>query len=115
MDFSLSFTLSLGALVMSNHVMPIRTYLIVFSVLIALTGLTVWAAYMDFGAWDVTVALGIASFKAILVVLYFMHVKENEPLIGLFIVGGVFWLAVMLVFTVADYVTREWLPVEGWF
>jgi len=95
--------------------MPIRTYLLVFAILIGLTGLTVWAAFVDLGAFGTVAALTIAGVKAALVVLFFMHVKYNEELIGLFIVGGVFWLLVMLVFTLSDYRTREWLPVEGWF
>ena len=99
---------------MSNHIMPVRTYLLVFAVLIALTGLTVWVAFLDLGNLSILVALGIAGVKATLVVLFFMHVKYNEQLIGLFIVGGVFWLGVMLVFTLTDYLSRDLLPVEGW-
>ena len=99
---------------MSSHVIPLKIYWGIFFALVALTGVTVGVAYIDLGAFNLFVALGVAGVKATLVVLYFMHVKYSERLIGLFMIGGVFWLCIMLLFLLTDYMSRGWLPVEGW-
>jgi cytochrome c oxidase subunit 4 len=95
------------------HVMPISTYLYVFFALMAGTAATVAAAYVDLGWANNAVALGIAITKATLVILFFMHVKENTRLIPAVIFSGVFMLLILLVNLLADYGTRGWLGVEG--
>ena len=95
------------------HVMPVSTYLFVFLALLGFTALTVAAAYVDLGWANNAVALGIAITKATLVVLYFMHVKENSRLIPAVIFSGLFMLLLLLVNLLADYGTRGWLGVEG--
>lgn len=95
------------------HVMPVSTYLFVFLALLAFTALTVAAAYVDLGWANNAVALGIATAKATLVVLFFMHVKENSRLIPAVIFSGLFMLLLLLVNLLADYGTRGWLGVEG--
>ena len=52
---------------------------------------------------------GIASVKALLVVLYFMHVKYASKLTWLFVASGFFWLIIMLVITMNDYSSRGWM------
>ena len=99
---------------MSAHVLPIRVYLVVFVALLVLTSATVMVAFVDLGTLNLFVALGIAGLKATMVVMYSMHVKYNERLIGLFVMGGVFWLTVMLFFLLTDYWSRGWQPVPGW-
>lgn len=95
------------------HVMPVSTYVWVFLALMVGTALTVAAAYVDMGWANNAVALGIAIAKATLVVLYFMHVKENSRLIPAVIFSGLFMLLLLLVNLLADYGTRGWLGVEG--
>lgn len=95
------------------HVMPVATYVWVFLALMAGTALTVAAAYVNMGWANNAVALGIAIAKATLVVLYFMHVKENSRLIPAVIFSGLFMLLILLVNLLADYGTRGWLGVEG--
>ncbi len=97
----------------STHVMPVSTYLLVFLALLGFTALTVAAAYVDLGWANNAVALGIAITKATLVVLFFMHVKENSRLIPAVIFSGLFMLLLLLVNLLADYGTRGWLGVEG--
>jgi cytochrome c oxidase subunit IV len=75
------------------------------------TGITVWAAYHNFGLFNIIIALAIASFKATLVVLYFMHARYSPKRTQLVIVCSVFWLAILLGLTLSDYATR--LPREG--
>lgn len=89
-----------------HHVTSIGTYLIVFASLIALTALTVVAAFQDLGAFNNVVALGIAVVKGTLVVLFFMHVRHATTLVKFVVVAGFFWLAILIGLTFADYATK---------
>ena len=71
------------------------------------TGITVWAAFQNFGKFNIVIALAIATIKATLVVLYFMHARYSPKRTQLVIVCAVFWLAIMLSLTLADYNTRR--------
>lgn len=97
----------------STHVLPLRIYFGVFLALLVLTGTTVGVAFVDLGPLNNVVALGIAVLKASLVILFFMHVRYATRLTGLVIVSGIFWLAIMVGLTLADYATRGWLGVAG--
>jgi cytochrome c oxidase subunit 4 len=72
-----------------------------------LTAATVGAAYVNLGAFNIVVALAIATLKATLVVLYFMHARYSPKRTQLVIVCAVFWLAIMLALTLSDYTTRD--------
>lgn len=96
---------------MSGHVSPIRVYLTIFGALMVLTGLTVFAAFVNLGPFNPVVALVIATFKATLVVLYFMHVKYNSKLTKLVVMTGIFFLAILLTETMMDYASRGLLPM----
>ena len=96
---------------MSGHISPVRLYVLIFLTLMVLTAVTVAVAYVNLGELNKVVALGIATFKATLVVLYFMHVKYSSRLTKLVVVSGFFFLIVLLGLTMADYASREWLPV----
>ena len=87
----------------SNHVVSIRVYLGVFLALLVLTGVTVWAASHDFGGWNMLVALGIAVLKAVLVILFFMHVKYSSRLTKLVVGSAFVLLAIMILGTMHDY------------
>lgn len=95
----------------SHHIVPIPVYLAIFGALLILTGVTVWVAFQDMHGADwmhTPLALGIATAKAILVVLWFMHVKYSVRLVWVFIVSGLLWLAILLAVTGGDYVGRRW-------
>ena len=94
---------------MSGHVSPLKLYIGIFTALMVLTTVTVLVAYVNLGEWNKVVALGIASFKATLVVLYFMHVKYASRMTKLIVVTGLFFLAILLSLTMADYSSREWV------
>ena len=96
---------------MSQHVVSPRIYFAVFTSLMLLTALTVWAAFQDLGPFNLVVALGIATLKATLVVLYFMHVRYSGRLIWLVIASALFWLVIMFALTISDYSSRGWLPI----
>jgi cytochrome c oxidase subunit 4 len=96
---------------MSAHIVPPRTYIVIFLALMLGTGLTVMAAFYDFpGPLNVVVALTIACIKATLVVLFFMHVRYSGRLIPLVIVAALLWLVILFAITFSDYWTRQWLP-----
>ena len=94
---------------MSEHIVPRSTYYVIFGLLMFCTYLTVQAAYIDLGALNAVVALAIATFKAVIVVLFFMHVKYSTRLTWLVVLGSVFWLAILLALTLGDYLTRSWM------
>lgn len=96
---------------MSEHVVSLKTYFIIFGALLVLTGATVWVAYFDLGQLNVIVALSIAVLKATLVVLYFMHLRYSSKLTWVFVGAGFFWLAILVAFTLSDYATRNWVVI----
>jgi cytochrome c oxidase subunit 4 len=102
---------------MSNshaHVItPVRTYAVVFGLLLILTYVTYLVATQDYGAWNTPIALGVALFKASLVIIYFMGVRYNTPLTKAVVVAGFFWLIILFGMTMGDYVSRSWLGVPG--
>ena len=91
----------------SEHIVSPVVYMGIFLALLVGTGLTVWAAFQNFGPFNIVIALGIASIKATLVVLYFMHARYSPKRTQLVIVCAIFWLAIMLSLTLADYQTRN--------
>ena len=95
-----------------HHIMPVRTYVLVWLALVIGTISTyLIAEYVDIGPGNIVVALIIAFTKMSLVVYFFMHVKYNDTLTRLFVAGGFFWLLILIVITMADYGSRGWLPI----
>ena len=94
---------------MSGHVSSVKMYVGIFLTLMVLTAVTIAVAFVSLGEFNKVVALGIASFKATLVVLYFMHVKYASRLTKLVIVTGFFFLAILLGETMIDYASRTWV------
>jgi cytochrome c oxidase subunit 4 len=91
---------------MSNHILPKKTYYLVGAALMVLLALTVGVALVPLGPFNVLVALAIAVTKALIVVLYFMHVKYNSRLTWVFASGGVLWLLIMIILTMGDFIAR---------
>jgi cytochrome c oxidase subunit 4 len=88
---------------------PLPTYFAVFAALLAGTALTVYASGLDLGRFNAAVALTIASIKATLVALFFMHIKgASEKLTKLVVIAALFFLLLLLGLTMTDYSTRLW-------
>jgi cytochrome c oxidase subunit IV len=88
---------------------PLKGYFIVWIALMIGTGLTVYAATLDLAPYNAAVALGIATIKATLVALFFMHVYHaSERLTKLVVISALFFLMLLLGLTMADYATRLW-------
>lgn len=91
----------------SEHIIPSRLYYIIWATLMCLTVITAVVAFVDLGPFNTVVALLIATFKATLVVLFFMHVKyTSEKMTKAVILSAVFWLMLLLIISLADYSTR---------
>ena len=95
-----------------GHVLPLRVYIGVFLALLAGTALTTWVSTLDLGHLNDPVALSIAGVKAVLVILFFMHVRYQTKLVWVFSIAGFVWLVLFFILILADYETR--LPVPGW-
>lgn len=95
---------------MSEHIVSVRVYFAIFLALLVGTALTVLAAFIDF-PWrlNTIVALSIATVKATLVVLYFMHVRYSTRLVWVIVASALFWMGILFAFTFSDYFTRSWL------
>ncbi|MGH9641754.1 MAG: cytochrome C oxidase subunit IV family protein [Terriglobales bacterium] len=92
-----------------EHITSIGSAVTIWIILLICTALTAAVAFVDLGPANTIVALSIATFKAILVVLFFMHVKyTHEKLTGLVIVSAIAFLLILLGLSMADYTTRLW-------
>ena len=94
---------------MTNHVAPKTMYYWVFIALIVGTGLTVAAAEVDMGPLNNIVMLAIACTKALLVILFFMHVRWSSRLTWVTVASGFFWLLILFGLTMTDYMSRGWV------
>jgi cytochrome c oxidase subunit 4 len=89
--------------------MSSKFYYAIWIALLCLTVITAAVSFVDLGPFNAVVALVIATFKALLVVLFFMHVKyTSEKLTKIVIVAAIFWLFLLLALSMADYATRLW-------
>lgn len=92
---------------MSEHIMSSKFYYTIWIALLCLTVITAAVSFVDLGPFNTVVALVIATIKALLVVLFFMHVKyTSEKLTKIVIVSAIFWLFLLLSLSMADYATR---------
>ena len=94
---------------MSQHGDSLGTYLAVFATLLVFTAITVAVAFVDLGVMSNVVALGIATVKATLVLLFFMHVRGSSALTKVAIASGIVFFAILVAFTLSDTLTRQLL------
>jgi cytochrome c oxidase subunit 4 len=92
-----------------HHVTALGVYFSVFAVLVIGTLLTWYASTVNLGWANTPIALLIATIKAVLVILFFMHVIYSTRLTWVVIVAAFLWLGVLFVLTFADYLTRAWV------
>lgn len=88
----------------------VKTYTVIFIVLMLLLAATVAVAFLPLGRLNDLIALVIAFVKASLVVLFFMHVRYSSPLTWLALAAALLCLGILLVLSMADYDTRAWIP-----
>jgi cytochrome c oxidase subunit 4 len=92
-----------------QHAHPtVKLYLVIIATLMVLTCLTWAIAFKDLGIWNPVVALAIACTKAVLVILFFMHVYYSSKLTKVTVAAGFFWLLIMITLSLSDYISRDW-------
>jgi cytochrome c oxidase subunit 4 len=91
-----------------HHIVSPVIYIIIGASLLVLTGLTVAASFVEMGVFNPIVALLIACIKAVLVVLFFMHVKYSTKLTKLTVFCGLFTFMALIGMTLSDYFSRAW-------
>jgi cytochrome c oxidase subunit 4 len=89
-----------------HHILPFNLYVKILLSLLVLTVVTVWVAQFDFGSLNTLIAMLVATVKATLVALYFMHLKYDDKMNTVCLLGGVFFLIVMFAFIAIDVYTR---------
>ena len=92
-----------------SHPTPLL-YLGILVALVIGTCLTWSIAFVDLGKWNPVIALTIAVIKAVLVILFFMHVFYSNKLTKITVAAGFFWLMIMITMSLSDYLTRTFLP-----
>jgi cytochrome c oxidase subunit 4 len=97
-----------------THIVPLPIYFAVFGALLVGTGLTVWAATVDLGRFNIVLALLIACVKASLVVLFFMHIYYSSKMTKTVLVAGFATLLIMFFFTSADLIASGWFNGNPW-
>jgi cytochrome c oxidase subunit IV len=95
------------------HIVPLKTNLAVFVALLVMLLATVGAAELDLGRLNTIVALSIAVAKALIIMLYFMHVKYSGRITKVFAGAAFFWLGILIALSMSDYLTRGWLGIDG--
>jgi cytochrome c oxidase subunit 4 len=95
-----------------SHIVPVSLYVAIWAALMIGTALTVLAASVELGVFNIVVALLIATIKGTLVVLFFMHLRYSTKLTMVTVIAAVFWLFIMFSLTLTDYLTRHW-PTFG--
>ena len=93
----------------AGHVAPKSLYYQIFAALLIGTALTIAVAFVDLGAFNNVAMLTIAAGKALLVILFFMHVRWGTRLTSLVVASGFFWLLILLTITMSDFLTRGWI------
>src|SRR5258705_1364644 len=91
-----------------HHIVGPKTYAIIFVTLLTFTGITVAAAFVNLGILNPIVALAIACTKAVIVMLFFMHVFYQSKLIKLTVGAGFFTFLALVIMTLSDYISRAW-------
>ena len=91
-----------------HHIVGPKTYAIIFITLLTFTGITVAAAFVNLGILNPIVALAIASTKAVIVILFFMHVYYQSKLVKMTVAAGFFTFLILITMTLTDYISRAW-------
>jgi cytochrome c oxidase subunit 4 len=96
-----------------HHVESVRTYVIVYIVLMALLGATVGAWYFNLGLLGILLGDMVGIVKATIIILFFMHVRHSSKMVWVIAVSGFIWLAILIILTLGDYASRMWSPAAS--
>ncbi|MDC3288032.1 cytochrome C oxidase subunit IV family protein, partial [Candidatus Marinimicrobia bacterium] len=85
-----------------HHITPLKTYLAVAGTLFFLTVVTVWVSYFDFGSFNIVIAMGVATLKASIVALFFMHLLWDDKKNLTMFVMSLMFLGIFITVTLLD-------------
>ena len=85
-----------------------RTYIWTGATLLGLLALTIAIAYLNLGPFNTVASTAISVASTTLIILFFMHVRYSQPLLWVFVGAGFFWLGIMFVLALSDFMTRGW-------
>ncbi len=91
-----------------HHIIGPKVYGTILLCLLVLTGVTTGVAFINLGIFSPIVAVGIACIKAVLVILFFMHIRYSSRLMMLTVASGFFTFLVLITMTLSDYMSRTW-------
>lgn len=97
----------------SHHIIAVKTYVMIYWILMAFLLATVLASDLPDGFPHLLIAMTIALIKAVLIVLFFMHVYYSAPLTWITAIGSFLWVGLLLGFLLSDYWSRNWLNILG--
>ena len=92
----------------THHVVGPKIYLLILGALLILTATTTGAAFINMGVFSPIVALAIACLKAVLVILFFMHIRYSSTLMKLTVCAGFFTFMILIGMVMTDYISRAW-------
>lgn len=96
-----------------QHVIPSSVYVGIWAALMVLTATTVFASFIELHEWNIVLALVIATIKATLVALFFMHLYYSSKLTKVTMIAAIFFLFLLLALSMTDYLTRNWMTNPG--
>jgi cytochrome c oxidase subunit 4 len=96
------------------HVVPLRVLLAVWAALVLLTWITVAVAHVDLGNLNLWIAMTIATVKASLVALYFMHLRYDKPFYGVILVGALLFVMLFIGLAMMDTLAYEHQLIPGY-
>lgn len=91
-----------------HHVVGPKVYISILILLLVMTAVTTGAAFINMGVFSPVVALAIACFKAVMVILFFMHIRYSSKVMMLTVSAGFFTFLVLITMTLSDYFSRSW-------
>ncbi len=91
-----------------HHIVGPKTYFAILVLLLVMTAVTTGAAFVNMGVFSPIVALAIACFKAVMVILFFMHIRYSSKVMMLTVGAGFFTFLILITMTLSDYISRAW-------
>jgi cytochrome c oxidase subunit IV len=98
---------------MTEPILSTKNYVLAYVGLLALLALNVGLGYINMGWVNMFVALTIATMQAAILALVLMHGLFEKVLVRLIMAGALLWFMILMTLTMADYITRNWVPVSG--
>ncbi len=96
---------------MAERILPARTYVQVYFLLLCITCLSVGCSFLQLiHVWHVVIGVCLGVIKTTFVLLFFMHVLHSPRLTTIVILVACFWLGILLVLTCTDYFSRGMVP-----